>query len=85
MNCSICLELIKDEYETLCKHKFCKSCISDWQKNNNTCPLCRKELIIHNHQKIYYTDLYAIYVNPNTTLINRNFIELIDILNYCFE
>ncbi|CAG8586099.1 9468_t:CDS:2 [Acaulospora morrowiae] len=27
-----------------CKHTFCESCLFQWLKENNTCPLCRKEI-----------------------------------------
>ncbi|CAG8612604.1 3747_t:CDS:2 [Acaulospora morrowiae] len=27
-----------------CKHVFCESCLFQWLKENNTCPLCRKEI-----------------------------------------
>ena len=47
--CSICLEQIekKDEIKKLlnCNHYFHKSCIDTWSRTNNTCPLCRKNII----------------------------------------
>lgn len=27
-----------------CEHTFCESCLFRWLKQNNTCPLCRKEI-----------------------------------------
>ena len=44
MECSICLENLENhQYIKLvnCKHIFHKSCIDEWTKNHNTCPLCR--------------------------------------------
>jgi hypothetical protein len=42
--CAICLENVTkktDSVETLCKHTFHESCISPWEKNHITCPVCR--------------------------------------------
>ena len=42
--CSICLDNYKKEdilNELKCGHKYHNTCIDDWIKNNNTCPLCR--------------------------------------------
>lgn len=50
--CSICLELIKhDNHGHLfsCKHDFCLSCIKEWSKKTNLCPLCKKEFKIINY------------------------------------
>lgn len=44
--CSICLESINTNTTyTICNHKFHHSCLSTWIQNNNTCPLCRTQLI----------------------------------------
>tara|TARA_A100001015_G_C15006654_1_gene721016 strand:+ start:904 stop:1419 length:516 start_codon:yes stop_codon:yes gene_type:complete len=45
--CSICLDVVENnDFVKLinCKHIFHKSCIDEWQKINNTCPLCRKNI-----------------------------------------
>ena len=42
--CSICLDNYKKEdilNELKCGHKYHNTCIDDWIKNNNNCPLCR--------------------------------------------
>ena len=42
--CSICLDNYKKDdilNELKCGHKYHKTCIDDWIKNNNNCPLCR--------------------------------------------
>ena len=38
--CSICLEILKDPVmiAASCQHHFCKICITEWLKNNNSCP-----------------------------------------------
>lgn len=46
--CSICLndfdrtDIIKSFYK--CEHIFHKSCLLDWLKKSNTCPLCKHDL-----------------------------------------
>jgi len=49
-NCAICLEEIQigDWYKKLpsCKHCFHAPCIDQWLSNRETCPVCRKEVII---------------------------------------
>jgi hypothetical protein len=45
--CSICLDIIENNnFIKLinCKHIFHRSCINEWKKINNTCPLCRKNI-----------------------------------------
>ena len=44
-NCSICLENFKSKIKLNCSHKFCKLCIYNWMFTNNTCPMCRAEII----------------------------------------
>ena len=40
--CTICLENILSECKLLkCKHKFHKTCIKEWFKTSDTCPVCR--------------------------------------------
>src|SRR3972149_8200174 len=45
--CSICyLNLIDaPQSELECHHKFHTTCIFTWFKNNNSCPLCRNNII----------------------------------------
>lgn len=45
--CSICLDVINDDSIIKlinCNHCFHKTCIAEWTKINNTCPLCRKNI-----------------------------------------
>ena len=45
--CSICLDVINDNNLVNlinCQHNFHSSCILEWSKINNTCPLCRKNI-----------------------------------------
>ena len=46
-NCPICLDVIDDDVITLqkCKHQFHMSCITMWFEKNNTCPLCRENIL----------------------------------------
>tara|TARA_B100001059_G_C17653544_1_gene485742 strand:+ start:497 stop:859 length:363 start_codon:yes stop_codon:yes gene_type:complete len=47
LDCSICLSEITNKFnyvKTKCNHTFCKKCINNWTKKNNTCPNCRQPL-----------------------------------------
>lgn len=47
--CPICLQdLLGSDIlvELLCEHKYHTHCISEWLGENNTCPLCRREVFI---------------------------------------
>ena len=42
--CSICLDESKENIKTLlCGHEFHQTCIEEWFKREETCPLCRDE------------------------------------------
>jgi hypothetical protein len=41
MDCLICHATLSNVI-TICSHMYCKTCISDWYKINETCPTCRK-------------------------------------------
>jgi len=36
--CPICLLCQRDPYQTVCGHRFCKSCIATWLTEGKTCP-----------------------------------------------
>lgn len=43
--CPICITDYSNlVIETECGHALCFSCIYEWRKNKNTCPVCRKKL-----------------------------------------
>ena len=49
LECAICLEKINEEYNyaiTPCSHKFCFNCILQSIQTINTCPYCRRILIV---------------------------------------
>jgi hypothetical protein len=41
--CSICMDAISIKGTLSCDHIFCYSCIFDWSKQENSCPLCKKK------------------------------------------
>ena len=43
-DCPVCLEKIQDESITPCNHKFCKECLTEWNRTHRTCPMCRQPL-----------------------------------------
>ena len=47
-SCPICFDDYTDNCfvsETECKHNFHEECLEKWMERNNTCPICRKDLI----------------------------------------
>ena len=42
--CSICLEEMAHNIETVCKHHFHSHCLNEWLKTKDSCPMCRKVL-----------------------------------------
>ena len=46
-DCGICFENMKDNIKLNCDHIYCNRCIKKWlTEKSNTCPTCRKEIII---------------------------------------
>ena len=59
--CCICLEDNKENennnppiiwYHLSCNHEIHKECLDIWIKNHNSCPTCRKEIIISNGENV---------------------------------
>lgn len=46
--CSICFTDRNDKINLDCNHSFCKKCLYKWFSKNNTCPCCRKEIVVEN-------------------------------------
>lgn len=42
--CPICKEEVEEIRNTKCNHDFCVECLSEWLRNNKTCPICMKML-----------------------------------------
>ncbi|XP_029934514.1 RING finger protein 151, partial [Myripristis murdjan] len=42
MLCTICRLVLRCPVRTACSHVFCKSCILEWIKRQETCPCCRR-------------------------------------------
>ena len=51
--CSICYEdlILENSLITPCNHFFCSKCFFRWIRTNNSCPMCRQDLI--NQERIY--------------------------------
>lgn len=65
-NCPICLENIQITYILKCSHIFHTNCLEKWTKDNNSCPLCRKELI----DQVLYQKIKKI---ENSNSLNSNY------------
>ena len=48
--CPICYEVIKYKATALCGHIFCTPCLLRWGKESDSCPMCRKNLIINENE-----------------------------------
>ena len=64
--CVICFEPIKSctIYKLECSHQFHNKCILKWKKINNTCPICRKKIIIkkNNLNIVFGNILVMLYI-----------------------
>ena len=66
--CCICRLIPNPESaieEENCGHIFCSQCLSDWQKQNNTCPFCKMEISkrsIKDKNKLVYRHLINLIV-----------------------
>jgi hypothetical protein len=43
--CCICHDLYVKPVTLVCKHPYCSACIMEWATKNNTCPVCRQQII----------------------------------------
>ncbi|XP_046396627.1 E3 ubiquitin-protein ligase RNF8-like isoform X2 [Ischnura elegans] len=44
LQCSICNEIIMDAVTISCSHSYCSQCLITWRRNQNICPMCRKNI-----------------------------------------
>ena len=58
-NCTICLEDIESNIEFLpCAHKFHETCIYNWLKIKDTCPMCKIPIYIENPRQLSEYNVY---------------------------
>jgi hypothetical protein len=44
IDCKICLYPVEEAITTVCQHTFCRLCLRTWLRDNDTCPICRRDL-----------------------------------------
>jgi len=67
VTCSICsFILVEPVYINTCQHTFCKSCIYNWYKKSNNCPLCRNKFQLYQIKpNSFFNDLIQIHIENN--------------------
>ena len=52
-DCSVCMskKQLRRRARLPCRHDFCSSCIKEWAKKENSCPLCRKPFLSYKCNK----------------------------------
>ncbi len=61
MECPVCYEEIMDTIPLNCNHWICRICIV--KSNKNICPICRRDIFINEHERLYI--LYLIRSKQN--------------------
>lgn len=74
MTCSICMEDANNKITTPCSHTFCNTCLTKWLFNNDSCPMCRKELGV----KVEEEEEEELYISEKYNLIRNNDVHIID-------
>lgn len=75
--CSICLnDKIKHNITTPCRHNFHRYCLGNWIKDNNTCPVCRENIVSDDLRES------ALSVMKNNNVYDKTFVSL---LGYIFN
>lgn len=44
-DCPVCLDHMTDPARTACGHEYHSECLAQWLSGNNSCPICRAELV----------------------------------------
>jgi hypothetical protein len=44
-NCPICLEDVEIVRTTVCGHRFCDGCLSNWIQKSQRCPMCNQDML----------------------------------------
>lgn len=79
-NCSICMDVLKEPILiTCCQNIFCGSCLLEWMKNRDNCPLCRS--FINNKNLIHITKKGGNKIKKKQNRIPTKPEMIIEILN----
>ena len=82
--CSICQENMKRYIKLKCCHNFHKSCLKEWLKIKQNCPLCRKSFIDETTKLIEVKNRYNLiehkYFEKKCILKNKKIINIVMVL-----
>lgn len=77
IECCICLSPMREEiFKTECNHSFHTDCIMQWLNTNDTCPICRGNILSSKHISNRY------YMSPLTRR-QRETLERVFHCYYC--
>lgn len=81
--CVICLECIQDNNITLdCGHKFHNYCVSNWLKQQQSCPVCRA-IVFNNNENANISHVQEIQSQDNHSINIVNTNEVIQTTTAC--
>ena len=55
--CVICFGKLDSSVTLKCSHKFHKRCINQWKNKSNTCPTCRRPILIIKTNHAYFSKI----------------------------
>jgi hypothetical protein len=71
--CSICTDIVQENYKTVCNHEFCLPCILAWSntlqlnRSDTSCPTCRRPI---SRQDILMEHNQRLRNAPNNQLVS---------------
>ncbi|KCZ81944.1 hypothetical protein H312_00587 [Anncaliia algerae PRA339] len=63
IKCPMCLNMSNTPMSTLCGHMYCLSCIYDWCKDHNICPICKKTVNLYEYIPVLPKEMKIDFLN----------------------